>query len=522
VARPLSADVSVVITTFQRPERLAGCLDGVRAQTRPADEVVVVVHSTDRASAGHVEQSAAEWPALRWVSVDKAGSLAALNCGLAAARKSIVAFIDDDAVPATDWLERIVQTFERDESIAAVGGRDYIVGDGQPDNGDAKRSVGRIQWFGRMIGNHHIGVGPPRDVEVLKGTNMSFRHSAVAAHAFDERLRGYGSQVHSELSICLPLRRQRLRVVYDPDIAVTHYPAPRPHGDDRRHRTRGVVFTFSHNEALEILDYFGPLQRIVYGLWAFGIGTTYCPGVLVLTRDLISREPAAWDRFRAAQRGRASAWRTRRTAPRRALRGPLLHRPAPGWRTRHVFGALGIRPPIAQHSHAEAALLMRHAAGAETIVELGVAEGGSAAELRAAMSPTGHLYLVDPYEPGRLGVSFGWVVAHRAVNGVHRGHVTWLRSRSDAAVRSWRRPIDFLFIDADHSYERAAGDWRLWTPFVRPGGRVALHDSAVFPGGWTDERSGPVHLLREILSTGLGWSLVDQADSLSILRRDEA
>ena len=119
----------------------------------------------------------------------------------------------------------------------------------------AKRTVGRIQWFGRMIGNHHIGVGPPRDVDVLKGTNMSFRRSAVAGHAFDERLRGYGSQVHSELSICLPLKRHRQRVVYDPAIAVTHYPAPRPHGDDRRYRTTGVVFTFSHNEALEILDY---------------------------------------------------------------------------------------------------------------------------------------------------------------------------------------------------------------------------------------------------------------------------
>src|SRR5262249_59011023 len=130
----------------------------------------------------------------------------------------------------------------------------------------------------------------------------------------------------------------------------------------------------------------------VYGLWARGRGPPSGRGVLVFTRDLISRDPAAWDRFRAAQRGRASAWRTRRTVPRRALRGPLLHRPAPGWRTRHVIGALGIRPPIAQHTHAEAALLMRHAAGAETIVELGVAEGGSAAELRAGMAPTGHLY----------------------------------------------------------------------------------------------------------------------------------
>ncbi len=115
----------------------------------------------------------------------------------------------------------------------------------------------------------------------------------------------------------------------------------------------------------------------------------------------------------------------------------MLHRPATGRRSRHVFGAVALRPPIAQHSHAEAALLMRYAAGAETIVELGVAEGGSAAELRAVMSPAGHLFLVDPYEPGRLGVSLVRMVARRAVNAVRRGHVTWMRSRSDAAVGGW-------------------------------------------------------------------------------------
>jgi predicted O-methyltransferase YrrM len=324
--------------------------------------------------------------------------------------------------------------------------------------------------------------------------------------------------VHSELSICLPLRRQGLRVVYDPEIVVTHFPAPRPHGDHRHDPAPDAVYTFSHNETLGILDYFGPVRRFIYALWGVAIGTSLCPGAAVLARDWLRGRPSAWNRFRAAQRGRAAAWNTRRTAPRVALAGPLLHRPAPGWRNRHMFGAVRMRPPIAQHSHAEAALLMRYGAGAETIVELGVAEGGSAAELRAVMSPTGRLFLVDPYDPGRLGVSLVRMVARRAVNSIRRGHVTWIRSRSDAAVAGWDRPIDFLFIDADHSYERAAGDWRLWAPFVVPSGHVALHDSVVFPGGWTDEQSGPVRLLAEILSEQRQWSLVDKADSLSILR----
>ncbi len=197
----------------------------------------------------------------------------------------------------------------------------------------------------------------------------------------------------------------------------------------------------------------------------------------------------------------------------------MLHRPPPSWRSRHVFGALRLRPAEAQHSHAEGDLLKRFAVGAATVVELGVAEGGSAAELRSVMAPNGRLYLVDPYEPGKLRMSMPRIIARRTVRRVRNGTVIWIRSRSDEAIHGWGRPIDYLFIDADHSYERASSDWRLWTPFVRVGGQVALHDSVVFPGGWADPDSGPVRLLAEVLSDGADWTLVRQADSLTIVQR---
>ena len=46
------------------------------------------------------------------------------------------------------------------------------------------------------------------------------------------------------------------------------------------------------------------------------------------------------------------------------------------------------------------------------------------------------------------------------------------------------RRIDFLFVDGDHSYEGVRRDFELYTPFVRSGGIVALHDiaSPIAPG----------------------------------------
>lgn len=36
--------------------------------------------------------------------------------------------------------------------------------------------------------------------------------------------------------------------------------------------------------------------------------------------------------------------------------------------------------------------------------------------------------------------------------------------------------VDFLLIDGDHTYDGASADWRTYSPLVRSGGFIALHD----------------------------------------------
>jgi hypothetical protein len=321
--------IGVVVPSFRRHERLVACLAGVRAQTRPPDGVLVVVHAGDADTAALVAREARAWPQVRAVAVERHGLVSALNRGLSAAREDIVAFLDDDAVPLPDWLARLAVAFEADRAVAAVGGRDVVFMDGTVLEPPGARQlaalsgpgVGRVQWFGRMVGNHHLGVGGARDVDFLKGVNMSFRRCEVAAHGFDVRLRGRGAQLHSEPSICLPLRRRGLRVLYDPRIAVLHHPAPRPHGDDRARFDAEAARAGAHNEALQILDHVGPVRRGVYAVWGLLVGTTEAPGLVLLVRQLRSRGRVAWSAFVEAQRGRAAAWRTRRT-PRAGLSSP--------------------------------------------------------------------------------------------------------------------------------------------------------------------------------------------------------
>jgi GT2 family glycosyltransferase len=310
------ARVSVVVATFRRLAPLSACLDGLELQTRPADEVLVVTHD-DPQSRSYAVERAKSWPPVKVVDAARAGSVAAYNAGLCAATAPLVAFIDDDAVPAQDWLERIVATFARDPNIAAVGGRDLIMTEAESEKSRQVRrrppEVGRIHRYGRMTGNHHVGTGPARDVDVLKGANMSFRRSVVSQYGFDDRLRGPGAIVHAELSVCLPLRKQGLRIVYDPEVLVKHYPAPRPAGDDRTGVDSNAAIDSAHNEALQILEFLMPRERLVFAAWSLLIGNTGSPGLAVLVRDLVRRKPGAWIRFFAAQRGCLAGWRTTRS-----------------------------------------------------------------------------------------------------------------------------------------------------------------------------------------------------------------
>jgi predicted O-methyltransferase YrrM len=43
------------------------------------------------------------------------------------------------------------------------------------------------------------------------------------------------------------------------------------------------------------------------------------------------------------------------------------------------------------------------------------------------------------------------------------------------------RPLDFLFIDGDHSYDGVRADFETYAPLVRSGGIVAFHDIAKHP-----------------------------------------
>lgn len=300
--------IAVIIPTYRRSQDLARCLEALQNLTRPADEVIVVVRDTDTQTWSFLKTFDSKNLPLRTATVTVTGVVAAMNAGLDAASSDIVAFTDDDAAPHPDWLARI-ESHYADERVGGVGGRDWVYHGTDLEDGNSG-TVGQVSWFGRVIGNHHIGAGEAREVDVLKGVNMSFRRAAIQGWHFDERMKGTGAQVHFELAFSLKLRRAGWKLIYDPQVAVNHYPAKR-FDEDQRHSFNQTAFANAvHNETVALLEYFSPLQKLAFLIWSIVVGTREAVGLIQWLRFLPSEGLLAGKKLLASLSGRFSGLRT--------------------------------------------------------------------------------------------------------------------------------------------------------------------------------------------------------------------
>ena len=258
--------VTVIVPSYRRPDSLLACLDATLAGARLPEQIVVALRDTDedshqaldgwRAQAGELASR------IELAEVTEPGQAAASNVALALARADVVCFIDDDCQPTTEWLARIISHYE-DASVVGVGGRD-IVHHGETISAQPAGPVGRVTWYGRIIGNHHQPVGDqPREVQHLKGANMSFRREAVPG--FDRNLLG----AHfSDTNVSLRASTSG-RIIYDPLATVDHYPAPRPHGFARASVSPEQVFADAHDWAYVIPGRLSLIGRA--GFWAYAL-----------------------------------------------------------------------------------------------------------------------------------------------------------------------------------------------------------------------------------------------------------
>ena len=175
---------------------------------------------------------------------------------------------------------------------------------------------------------------------------------------------------------------------------------------------------------------------------------------------------------------------------------------------------LKLDSPQSQVTDRELGLLLDHAKEADTICEIGCFEGKTSVAL--AEVTKGAVYSVDPFVPGRLGICYGHWIARTHIRRKRLKNVRLLRGFSADVASSFDRSIDLLFIDANHSHEAVRQDWELWSPKVREGGRIALHDCKQAPN--SPSYVGSMKFYQEDVPRIRVAREIDSVDSLVILK----
>jgi len=185
-----------------RPETLRCCLNALVPQLDGSSHEVIVVDQ------GGFPVVVPKDTRVRYIRSEIRGLSSARNLATSIAQGEVLAFIDDDAVPADDYLAVIERLFI-DTETDAVAGRVLISGTTVPyahTQRTGSRVLGRAQW------------------QWVLGANIVVRKNVLTAlRGFDERFgAGRDWSCGEESDLFFRMCDQGLKVLYAPELIVYH------------------------------------------------------------------------------------------------------------------------------------------------------------------------------------------------------------------------------------------------------------------------------------------------------------
>ncbi|WP_255196035.1 glucosyl-dolichyl phosphate glucuronosyltransferase [Halorarius litoreus] len=213
--------VSVVLCTYSldRYEEFSEAADSILDQTHDDVELVVVVDGTEEVYDRVLADYGDHEDTVIHCNDRNRGLSHSRNVGAELASGDVVAFLDDDAVAAPDWAEKIVSGYERYDALA-VGGKmvpDWLAG--EPSYLPAE--------FYFLIGVTYRGFREDEGyVRNTFSSNLSFRRGPfLELEGFKTHMgkRGENNLQGGETELCVRLEREYgERVLYIPDAEIEH------------------------------------------------------------------------------------------------------------------------------------------------------------------------------------------------------------------------------------------------------------------------------------------------------------
>lgn len=217
-------ELSVIICTRNRLDYLRKALASLQEQTISASEfeIVVVDNGSHDGTAEYIQQLKEQHVPITYVFEPKLGLSHARNTGSMVASGKYLAFLDDDAIAARQWVQNICDLFSTGgNEIGCAGGKiDLIWETSRP----AWLHDGLLIQLGNLdIAEHRIVLSPD---QYLFGGNFAICKQVLKdAGFFDPHFGRQGNKLISNEEIELQNRLILLGIsrVYDPEIVVHHH-----------------------------------------------------------------------------------------------------------------------------------------------------------------------------------------------------------------------------------------------------------------------------------------------------------
>ena len=231
--------ISFVIVTCNRAPYIQRCLESIaRYSSGPATEsserpeveteVTIVDNSPNSDTRTVVLEflKNSQTPSIQYLMVKPHESVLSLgrNLGAELSTGDVVAFIDDDTELHPEWISACVRSFS-DMSVGAVGGRIIEPGDAEKES-SADLPIGRLLANGKMTANFYLNPKKTILIDHIRGCNWAIRRALFRS------LGGFSSRMHhvfEETELCFRLKKNNIKLVFDPQMSLDHNCGPRVH-----------------------------------------------------------------------------------------------------------------------------------------------------------------------------------------------------------------------------------------------------------------------------------------------------
>ena len=193
--------ISIVIPTYNRPDKLAECLESLTKLEYPRDSYeVIVVDDGSKMSLESVVENFNNQIEITLLKQPNAGPATARNTGAKQAKGEFLAFTDDDCKPAPDWLNKIAACFAK-KPDCLIGGKTINILSENPFSTASQELINYLySYYNRdpeqatFFASNNIAISKQRFHEI-GGFDTTNPRAAAEDREFCDRWLQYGNQM---------------------------------------------------------------------------------------------------------------------------------------------------------------------------------------------------------------------------------------------------------------------------------------------------------------------------------------